>query len=95
MLPKAYYSPGYRIFKTILFMFAYISLGVNNEIFSVVFEDLKILFNINYKQMASMMIAKSVGFVICLAIVGLILERFIKYSDIFICVSTFVISLGK
>lgn len=88
------YTRKYRILKTILLHLAYLQLGMNNEIFGVVLEDLRILLKINYQAASSLIIAKIVGYIVFVAFVGFIIDRFIKYSDLIIAGSTILISTG-
>jgi hypothetical protein len=89
------YTYLYRVLKTILFHCAYLSLGLNSEIYGVTSEDLKILLNVNYQRVASLYISKVIGFLIFLPIFGLIIDPFLKYSDFLIALANLGIALRK
>ena len=89
------YTFLYRILKTILFHFAYLSLGLNSEIFGITSEDLKILLNVNYQRVSTLYISKVIGFLMFLPIFGLIIDPFLKYSDFLISIANLGIALRK
>jgi hypothetical protein len=91
----AKYSFRYRILKTILFHFSCLSLGVTSEIFGTTNEDLKILLNVNYQKVSTLVIARIVGYMTSLLITGVIIDPFLKYSDLLISIALFGMSFRK
>lgn len=89
------YKFSYRILKTILFHCAYISLGLNSEIFGVTLEDLKKLLNVNYQRLSTLYISKVIGYLIFLPIIGVIIDPFLKYSDFLTAAANLGIALRK
>ena len=77
-------SRNIRITKTILLACIWISLGFNIEIFGPALEDFKILFNINYENIAIILIMRTTGNIIATFLTGLILDRVLKHSNIVI-----------
>lgn len=92
---KRTYTYRYRILKTALLHWAYISLGINTELFTVVYEDLKILLNINYEPLARILAVKIGAYLMFMFFIGFIIDRYVKYSDVFMSISTITISAGN
>ena len=91
----AKYSFRYRVLKTVLFHFSCLSLGVTSEIFGTTNEDLRILLNVNYKKVSTLIIARIIGYMTSLFVTGIIIDPFLKYSDLLIAIALFGISFRK
>ncbi len=89
------YTFRYRVLKTILFHLAYLSLGLNSEIFGVTIEDLKILLNVNYQRVSSLFICKIIGYLTSISLIGLIIDPFLKYSDLLIAIANLFLAIRK
>jgi hypothetical protein len=89
------YSYKYRVFKTVFLVFAWISYGINSETTRISFEDLKILLDTNYYYISLVMIMRDVGFLFTTLFVGILMDRWLKYSDLFMAFAKLLMITGK
>ena len=89
------YSLQYRIFKTLLMIFAWISFGLNNQLLTISLEDLKILLNADYKRVSVATIARVTSYMFCSSFSGLILDKFNKRSEYMMAIAKFFMILRK
>lgn len=89
------YTLRYRVIKTILFHFSCLSLGLTMELYGVTIEDLKILLNVNYQQVSTLLIGRIVGYLVSLSLIGIIIDSYLKYSDILIAIANIGLSIRK
>lgn len=89
------YTYRYRVIKTILLHLAYMSLGLNNELFGVSIEDLKILLNVNYQSIATVLVVKIIGYMFFVSLVGFVVDRLINYSDFLITIASVLYLIRK
>jgi MFS family permease len=86
------YTFKYRILKTMLLILAWICFGLNNEIIGPTFEDLRILLDLNYQLISTLLVIRFVGYLIGIFVSGLIFERFKNYSELLMAI--FCLSFG-
>lgn len=89
------YTYRYRILKTVLLIFAWISFGINNEIIASTYEDLKILLNLNYNGIATALVLNSVGFLCTMFISGYLYDRFSSHAELLMAISGFFLVTRK
>lgn len=94
-LTNTLYSMRYRILKTILLFFGWISMSINTELIAPSLEDVRILLSINYQQISLMLIIRTIGYLIVTALFGLILDKLLNYSDIIIAISKIFMIIRK
>ncbi len=75
------YTTRYRIAKTILMIFAWITFGINNEIVATALEDLKVLLQTNYQDIGFALVLRNIGYMSVTAFIGLVYDRFIDHSE--------------
>lgn len=78
---KNSYSQKYRIIKTILMICAWISFGLNFELIGTALEDLKILLNVDYRNMANSYILRNTSYMIVTVFIGLVMDKLSNYSE--------------
>jgi hypothetical protein len=86
-----FYSQKYRILKTVLLVFAWLTLGCNQELPRVVLEDLKILLDTNYYYISLLLIIRSCGILLVTVFIGIIYDKFTGYSDTIISLGNFIL----
>lgn len=92
---KSEYSKKYRILKTLLVICSWISLSFNVEMIGPALEDLKILLNTNYQQIAFSVIVKNIGYLSMIMISGYLLEKFSKYTETLMGIAKLFIVIRK
>ena len=92
---KLKYTFRYRVVKTILFHCAYLSLGLICELYSVTFEDLRILLDINYQQSSNLFIIKVIGYVASIPLIGFIIDSYLNYADLLTSLALLGLALRK
>lgn len=90
---KNKYTQTYRIIKTVLLVFAWISLGINIEISSPTFEDLKIYLDTNYEKLSALFSLKNTAYLIIVVFGGFILDKFSNYADLIMALSSAFLAL--
>ena len=75
------YSTKYRIIKTILMIYAWISFGIQLEPIGVALEDLRILLNVDYSSISIALVSRSISYMIVTLFIGFVIDRLNKYSD--------------
>jgi hypothetical protein len=90
---KNKYTKTYRIFKTVLLIVAWISLGINIEISSPTFEDLKIYLDTNYEKLSALFSLKNTAYLIIVVFGGFILDKFSNYADLILALSSAFLAL--
>jgi len=90
---KNKYTQTYRILKTVLLVFAWISLGINVEISSPTFEDLKIYLDTNYEKLSALFSLKNTAYLIIVVFGGFILDKFSNYADLIMAFSSAFLAL--
>lgn len=90
---KNKYTQTYRIIKTVLLVFAWISLGINIEISSPTFEDLKIYLDTNYEKLSGLFSLKNTAYLIIVVFGGFILDKFSNYADLILALSSAFLAL--
>lgn len=89
------YSMKYRVLKTILLTFAWISFGLNNEIISSTYEDLRISLSLNYDGISTAMVNRGIGMLIMMFFSGYLYDKFSNYAELLMAVSGFFLVLRK
>jgi hypothetical protein len=77
------YSNRFRLLKTTLLVFAWISLGLNQEMLKTTLEDLRILLSTNYYYISLAFITRSIGYLLTTFFIGALMDSCLKYSDLF------------
>jgi FHS family Na+ dependent glucose MFS transporter 1 len=90
-MEKNPYTMKYRIFKTLLMIFAWVSFGINLELIGTALEDLRILLNVDYQQMSFALSSRSTSYMIVTLIIGLVMDKLIKYSELLMAVAKLLI----
>lgn len=89
------YKMRYRIIKTLLMVCAWISLGVNQELARITLEDLRILLSTNYQGVSFTILMRFVGAMIIISFMGLIMDKFTKYSEILMAIGKALMIIRK
>ena len=89
------YTYRYRILKTVLLIFAWITFGANNEIIGSTYEDLRISLGLDYKGISTALVIKSVGSFIMLLFSGVLYDKLSNYADLLMAISGFFLLLRK
>ena len=89
------YSMRYRILKTVLLIFAWISFGLNNEIISSTYEDLRISLSLNYDGISTAIVLRGIGLFIMMFFSGYLYDKLSNYSDLLMAISGFFLVLRK
>lgn len=95
LLLRSEYSKKYRILKTLLVICGWITLSFNVEMIGPALEDLKILLNTNYQQIAFSVIVKNIGYLSMIMFSGYILEKFSNYTETLMGISKILIVIRK
>ena len=89
------YTLVYRIIKTCLLVFAWVSFGINNEIVGSTFEDLRILLNLNYEFISFGLVLRGFGYLIMILFSGFLYDKLSAYADLIMAISSFVFAMRK
>ncbi|CAF1128487.1 unnamed protein product [Brachionus calyciflorus] len=89
------YTLNYRIIKTTLLIFAWISFGLNLEIIGPTFEDLKIYLQVNYSSISFALVLRNIGYLILTILFGLVLDKYSKYSETLMSIASAVIAISN
>jgi fucose permease len=89
------YTARYRILKSILMILAWISFGINMELTGSAFEDLKILLNVNYQNIAFTLVVRSIGYILMTLTIGLFMDKILNYSDLLMAGAKLLIIIRK
>ena len=76
-----------------MFCFAYLSVGLNIEIFGITLEDLRILLKLNYKDVSSFIVTRTISYVMSITLIGLTIDPLLKYSDFLIAFGSISLAL--
>jgi hypothetical protein len=90
---KEKYSFNYRIVKTALLIFTWISFGLNFEMIGSTMEDLKIFLDVNYSKYSFGLVLRNSGYLAFTLSLGLCMDRITNYSDILIAVASLFIGI--
>jgi hypothetical protein len=76
------YTTCYRLAKTVFMVFAWISFGMNMDIVSPSLEDLKILLQINYQDIAFGLVLRSIGQMVVTTFIGLVFDKLSGHTEL-------------
>ena len=88
---KEKYSYLFRILKTLLMIYTWISFGIICEIFGPAFEDLRIYLNADYNQLSLLISLKSFSYLFVITFCGILFDKLSIYSDTIMGVSTLLL----
>ena len=80
--PFSKYTRNYRTLKTIVLLCSWISYGMNNEIVSSTFEDLRVHLGLNYDGITYLLVVRDFGSLGMMFFSGLIYDKFSNYSEL-------------
>ena len=80
--PFSKYTRNYRILKTIVLLCSWISYGMNNEIVSSTFEDLRVHLSLNYDGITYLLVVRDFGSLGMMFFSGFIYDKFSNYSEL-------------
>ena len=83
------YTLTYRIIKTLLLILAWVSFGINAEIIGSTYEDLRILFGLNYESVSFVLVVRNIGFLVTICFSGILYDKFSKYAELIMAISGF------
>ncbi len=89
------YTFKYRITKTTLMILAWIAYGLTIEMIGPTFEDLRVRLAMSYKDLAFSLVMRSFGYLIFTFLTGLVIDKFSKYVDLVMAISSVFRCLGK
>ena len=85
----------FRILKTLLLVGAWISFGMNFEVIGSTLEDLKLFLNVDYHKVSFNLVLRNTGYLVMVFFSGILFDRFPKYSDLFMCLSSVIFAVRK
>lgn len=85
----------FRILKTLLLVGAWISFGMNFEVIGSTLEDLKLFLNVDYHRVSFNLVLRNTGYLVMVFFSGILFDRFPKYSDLFMCLSSVIFAVRK
>ena len=74
---------------------AWISFGLNNQLVSTSFEDLKIFLNVDYQRISVAPIARVTSYMIVTLFIGYFLDKYVKKSEIIMAIGKVLMILRK
>lgn len=86
------YTFTYRILKTLLLIFAWISFGINNEMIGSTLEDLKILVNLNYESISFGLVLRGFGTLSMMLVSGVLYDKLSAYAELIMAISSFILT---
>jgi hypothetical protein len=89
------YSFKYRVIKTFFLCVAYVSVGLNIEIFGVTVEDLRILLKLDYKQVSNFITTRTLSYIASVTLIGFTIDKFLKYSDLLIALGCMCLAIRR
>ena len=89
------YSSKYRILKTILMVFAWISFGINQELARITLEDLKILLEVNYEGISFVILMRFAGAMVSAVFSGYLMNTFSLHMETILAVGKLLMATGN
>lgn len=89
------YTQEYRLVKSILLILTWIGFGLNYELIGITFEDLKIYLDVNYASISIGPVLRNIGYVVVTLLLGLVLERIERYSDVIMALASIIIASSR
>jgi hypothetical protein len=86
-LPRKDNKRKNRILQTIFLALIWVSMGFNIEIFGPALEDIRILFNIDYKKFSILLITRTIGNIIATFLAGVTLSRLLDHSTLVLIIA--------
>lgn len=90
------YSNRYRLVKTLLLIFTFISFGLNFEMIGPTFEDLRVLYDLDYSRISFVLVLRNIGYFILTFVFGLVLHKLGNHHhDLLIAAASAITALCK
>ena len=89
------HSTNYKLVKTILLIFTWISFGLNFEMIGPTLEDLRILLNVNYTSISFALVLRNFGYLMLTLLFGLVLDKISKFSEVLMAIASALVALSK
>ena len=85
----------YRVLKTFLLIFAFVSFGLNFELIGPTLEDLRMLLDLSYPDISLALVLRNVGYLILTLLLGLFIGNLTNRQDLLMASASFITAFSE
>lgn len=89
------FSLKYRVLKTFLLIFAFVSFGLNFELIGPTLEDLRMLLDLSYPDISLALVLRNVGYLILTLLLGLFIGDLTNRQDLLMASASFITAFSE